>query len=107
MTDQDWTKEDSEKMCALLGVPYCGKVDHWGCHHGLLGNFSSPSDKELGVMLRWCMEKERLTVSLSLGTDLETYFCWLEKPRYKSGEYSAPTKALAIRNAIMAYSKEK
>jgi hypothetical protein len=128
MTDQDWTKEDDKKMHELLRVVYhreAKNLSKWSCSCGEHFcdpryrqmhiynnnlNFSSPSDKELGVMLRWCRAK--MQVSFTWQT-ADTSRCEITlRQLNERGHivwYSAHGKseALAIRDATRAYLKEK
>jgi hypothetical protein len=136
MTDQDWTKEDNEEFCRAIGITKgnhklvgeecrgddviyftcsCGKktadcndMAHHFINSETLPNFSSPSDKELGMMLDWCL-KENIQIEIftttfkpphQIGCRLKYAF------ELKRDIETAPTKELAIRAAIMAYGKE-
>lgn len=130
MTDQAFTEEDSKKMHKWLGVcehewghvkyPDCDGDFYTGCikcetHKSdwlfKEFNFSSPSDKELGVMLEWCGDKDfyitlyRHVKKTGVCSDFTAWGCRLYEfaSRLELAKGKAPTIALAIRNAIKAY----
>jgi len=101
------------------GGPYCLTCDmrYSKCPQGSgrrevkQYNFLNPSDKELGVMLDWCLEKG-LTIALVKIED-ELYqdnsyhvslICFEEQTQKKITNI-APTKTLALRGAIEEYVK--
>lgn len=116
----DWTEKNSEEMCELLGVeyhnidvnhesgsPYCLTCDtkysecpkSFGRDEVERYSFRNPCGKELGVMLEWCLEKGLIIVmeKVSQGVLISLN---------GQNTTTAPTKELALREAIRAYGRE-